>query len=251
MPVTSEHAYVDSVDVCRDGQRIAFTSDRASSLDLWVMPSNGGELQRLTSQPTSDWGPAWSPDCREIAFHSDRGGNRDIWVVPVDPGPARQLTSRPENELDPRWSPDGRTIVFSSGTTWTVPAAGGGEPSPLMEHGDRPDDWSPDGSWILYRNAQDGSRWRYAVNGTENESLGFESRTSRFSPDGRHVYYLGRTEDGIWDYSIAERSSRPLANLSGRPGKIGPYALSTDGRFVYFVWRLDESDIWVMDVEPD
>jgi hypothetical protein len=32
---------------------------------------------------------------------------------------------------------------------------------------------------------------------------------------------------------------------------MGPYALASDERFVYFVWRLDESDIWVMDVEAD
>jgi serine/threonine protein kinase len=249
-PLTSEQAYVDSIDVCRTGRLLAFSSDRASSLDLWVMPADGGELRQLTSQTTSDWGPTWSPDCREVAFHSDRSGNRDIWVVPVEPGPARQLTHRKENELDPRWSPDGRTIVFSSGQTWAI-AAEGGEPNRLIDDGDRPDDWSPDGQWILYRNASDGRRWRWSVSGDRNESLGFESRVARFAPDGRRIYYLSPTEDGIWEYAVDDGKTRRLTDLSGRPGKIGPYALATDGRFVYFVWRLDESDIWVMDVRTE
>ena len=28
-------------------------------------------------------------------------------------------------------------------------------------------------------------------------------------------------------------------------------ALATDGAFLYFTWRFDESDIWVMDVVPE
>ena len=87
-PLTGEQAYIDSVDVCRNGALITFSSDRASTLDLWMMPADGGELRQLTSQSTSDWAPSWSPDCREIVFHSDRSGNRDIWAMPVEPGPA-------------------------------------------------------------------------------------------------------------------------------------------------------------------
>jgi Tol biopolymer transport system component len=249
-PLTSEQAFIDSVDVCRKARRLAFSSDRAGSLDLWVMPADGGVPQQRTTYPASEWGPAWSPDCREIAFHSDRSGNRDIWVVPVEPGPARQLTRRPENELDPRWSPDGRTLVFSSGPqpgqTWRI-AAEGGEPVALIEAGDRPDDWSPDGRWILYTNATDGRRWRWAVDGGKNESLSFESRVARWDPDGRHIYYLSPTEDDILAYGIEDGRTRRITELKGRPGKLGPYALATDGTHVYFAWRLDESDIWVMD----
>jgi Tol biopolymer transport system component len=249
-PLTSEQAFVDSIDVCRGGPLLAFSSDRASTLDLWMMTSDGRNLRQLTSQPTSEWGPSWSPDCREIAFHSDRSGSRDIWVVPVEPGPARQLTRRTENDLDPRWSPDGKTIAFSSGETWAVAADGTGLRR-LIEHGDRPADWSPDSRWILYQNASDGLRWRWSGEFGRNESLGFESRVARFSLDGRRVFYLGPQEDGIWEYSLEDGRTRRVTELSGRPGKIGPYALATDGAFVYFVWRLDESDIWVMNANTE
>jgi TolB protein len=218
------------------------------------MPADGGEPQQRTAHAASDWGPAWSPDCEEIAFHSDRSGNRDIWVVPLEPGPARQLTRRTENDLDPRWSPDGKRLVFSAGPqpaqTWVIDAEGG-EPSPLIEDGDRSDDWSPDGRWILYKNHSDGRRWRWSVDGDGNESLGFETRVARFAPDGRHIYYLSPTEDSIWGYAIEDGTKRRVTDLAGRPGKMGPYALATDGTFLYFAWRLDESDIWVMDILPE
>jgi TolB protein len=218
------------------------------------MPADGGEPQQRTAHAASDWGPAWSPDCEEIAFHSDRSGNRDIWVVPLGPGPARQLTRRTENDLDPRWSPDGKRLVFSAGPqpaqTWVIDAEGG-EPSPLIVDGDRSDDWSPDGRWILYKNASDGRRWRWSVDGDGNESLGFETRVARFAPDGRHIYYLSPTEDSIWGYAIEDGTKRRVTDLAGRPGKMGPYALATDGTFLYFAWRLDESDIWVMDILPE
>ncbi len=251
VPLTSEQAYVDSLDVCRSGRLLAFSSDRAGSLDLWVTSTDGGELRQLTAHASSDWGPTWSPDCKEIAFHSDRGGNRDIWVVPLEPGPARQLTRRSENELDPRWSPDGTTILFSSGPqpgqTWAI-SAEGGEPAPLFVDGDRPDDWSPDGRWVLYRSTTDGRRWRRTIDGRETEALGFESRVARWAPDGRHIYYLSHSEDSIWTHALDDSSNRRVTDFTGRPGKIGPYALATDGTFVYFVWRLDESDISVVDV---
>ena len=254
LPLTSEQAHVESLDVCRDRRLLAFSSDRAGSLNLWVMPADGGEPQQRTAHAASDWGPAWSPDCEEIAFHSDRSGNRDIWVVPLEPGPARQLTRRTENDLDPRWSPDGKRLVFSAGPqpaqTWVIDAEGG-EPSPLIEDGDRSDDWSPDGRWILYKNHSDGRRWRWSVDGNGNESLGFETRVARWAPDGRHIYYLSPTEDSIWGYAIEDGTKRRVTDLAGRPGKMGPYALATDGTFLYFAWRLDESDIWVMDILPE
>src|SRR3989304_4926213 len=91
-PLPAEQAHVEFLDVCRDRRLLAFSPDRAGSLNLWVMPADGGEPQQRTAHAASDWGPAWSPDCEEIAFHSDRSGNRDIWVVPLEPGPARPLT---------------------------------------------------------------------------------------------------------------------------------------------------------------
>ncbi len=38
------------------------------------------------------------------------------------------------------------------------------------------------------------------------------------------------------------------AEPRGRVGQLGLYALATDGIYVYFTWRQDVGDLWVMDV---
>ena len=84
----------------------------------------------LTTDPTPDWNPRWSPDGREIAFYAYRSGNRDIWVMPSRGGPARQLTSHPAQDADPsvvaRWPRD-RIPVTRTGIagSWIVDAKGG------------------------------------------------------------------------------------------------------------------------------
>jgi hypothetical protein len=53
-------------------------SDRSGNQDLWTMPSGGGELTQLSSDPAPDWAPQFSPDGKWIAFSipyrtADRG----------------------------------------------------------------------------------------------------------------------------------------------------------------------------------
>ena len=47
--------------------------------------------RQLTSHPSTDLPPRWSPGDGLIAFTSERSGNRDICVVPSSGGRARQL----------------------------------------------------------------------------------------------------------------------------------------------------------------
>ncbi|HZL92857.1 MAG TPA: protein kinase, partial [Vicinamibacterales bacterium] len=52
--VTSEHAYIEFLDVSPNGQRLALSSDRRGNQDLWVLPASGGEMTPLTTDPTPD-----------------------------------------------------------------------------------------------------------------------------------------------------------------------------------------------------
>jgi len=47
--------------------------------------------RRLTSHPSADLLPRWSPGGGLIAFTSERSGNRGICVVPTSGGGATQL----------------------------------------------------------------------------------------------------------------------------------------------------------------
>lgn len=255
--VTSEHAYIEFVDVSPDGTLLAVSSDRRGNQDLWLLPAAGGEMTQLTTDPTPDWEPRWSPDGREIAFYAFRSGNRDIWVMPSRGGPARQLTSHPAQDTNPRWSPDGHEIAFFSRRTsgagiWIVDAKGG-DARFVTAGGEA--EWSPDGQGLVVE--MEGRLNRVEKDGGAPVLLPPTAEgpfTPRFSRDGHSIYYIvitgPRENHGIWKLSLGDGKVSRLTKLEGRRGNIG-YVVSTDSRYLYFTWREDDGDIWVMDVVKD
>lgn len=246
--VTSEQAYIEFLDISPDGQRLAVSSDRRGNQDLWLLPASGGDMTQLTTDPAPDWNPQWSPDDREIAFYSYRSGNRDVWVMPSAGGPARQLTSHPAEDWFPAWSPDGREIAFHSRrdeAIWIV-SAQGGEPRRLTA-ANTSFGWAPDGESLVI--VRGGSVYEVSKAGGEPVLIG-PGGTPRFSSDGQSMYYnvsTGPPENrGLWSRSIANGGVRQLTQLEGRRGRLGNF--TADARHLYFTWREDVGDIWVMDV---
>jgi Tol biopolymer transport system component len=215
----------------------------------------------LTTDPTPDWSPRWSPDGREIAFYAYRSGNRDIWAMPSRGGPARQLTSNPAQDSNPTWSPDGHEIAFDSlrigrSGTWLVDAQGGDARFVTATKGGF-SEWLPDGRGFvvikqdsdrLYRVAKDGGEPVLMVPTSER------AYTLRFSHDGQSIYYSVVTgpkeKHDFWKVSLGNGKVFRLTRLEGRRGNIGPN-FATDGHHLYFTWREDDGDIWVMDVATD
>jgi TolB protein len=259
--LTFDRTMVEHVDVSPDGQRLVVSWDRSGQPDLWTLPAAGGEPRRLTTTPTPDWAPAWSPDGRQIVFYAFFSGNRDIWVMPAQGGPPRQLTTHDATDWYPAWSPDGRRLAIWSersgnSDVWVMSAAGS-EPRQLTFHqaDDVHPDWWPDARSVVFASNRTGDDrlWRVQVDGerAEPEQLTRGAgRLGRVAPDGEHVYFIGRTDrtDNIWALGMSDRSEAPVTALTGRQGTIGPNALATDGRYLYFTWQEDESDIWVTDV---
>jgi Tol biopolymer transport system component len=252
-----EASYIEFFDVSRDGERLAVTSDRAGNQDLWVLPAAGGTMQQLTTDPTMDCNPRWSPDGTEIAFYSYRSGNREIWVQPLSGGPARQITKGDVESLFPDWSPDGREIAFTSFRSgnpdiWVV-SAQGGEPRQLTNHpaGDETPAWSPDGNWLAFVSYRSGTSqlWRVSNQGGEPEMLSdMDSAWPRWSPDGEWIYFTGWKGDNgnLWIVPAAGGPARQLTNFIGREGNLRD--LATDGKYLYFAWEEALGDIWAVDV---
>ena len=51
--LTRDQAYVEFLDISPDGRRLVFNSNRSGVLDLWTLPSEGGEIQPLTNDAES------------------------------------------------------------------------------------------------------------------------------------------------------------------------------------------------------
>ncbi len=89
--------------------------------DLWVVDSDGENLQRLTRHRPAELGaaislsPAWSPDGSRIAYTSyfSEGVPR-IYELNLRTGDNRMIPAPREGDyITPTYAPDGRTLVFS------------------------------------------------------------------------------------------------------------------------------------------
>jgi tricorn protease len=198
--------------------------------DLWTVPRSGGAARRLTSTPTAEIDPWFSPDGTRVAFTATVGGNTDVYVVPVTGGEPMRLTFHPSLDAARGWSPDGSRVLFAS-TRETVPVPG--LPS-------------------IFR------LWSVAVDAkgavsTVPEVLPMpRAFTGTYSPDGRRIAYeeigLGFASDWAQNQSSLWRNyrggrTRPirLVTLAGHAVEKLPWSNSNDsspmwvGDTVYFL----------------
>ena len=261
--ITFGQDFIQTVRLSADHRSLLLTSDRAGNNDVWRQPIAGGEMSRVTVDPTLDWMPSESPDGTEIAFHSFRSGDRDIWVMPAQGGPARVLAPHPAMDRYPSWSPDGREIAYSSNrggpqNIWVVPADGGDarEVTDDAAEDDYPV-WLPAGDDLIFSSIrEDGIRrlWRVPARGGEAVRLSAGPGSApHWSADGKILYFCGVNEraDNIWALSMIngkDGKEYPVTDLSGRYGRLIPEFLDTDREYLYFIWAENLGDIWVMDV---
>ena len=115
-------------------------------LQIYIMNSDGSNLQQLTSGASNSADPVWSPDGSRITFGSDRegGGKLNIFIMNADGTQQQQLThfEVPDEAGDTNWSSDGTKIAFEYDVdgmkqsnpgafahVWTMNADGSGQTS--------------------------------------------------------------------------------------------------------------------------
>jgi dipeptidyl aminopeptidase/acylaminoacyl peptidase len=98
------------------GGVIGFTSSRdGGKRQLYLMPADGGEAQRVTSAADGieDW--AWDPSGDRLAVLAGAAGERQISLVAGDGrGPLAPLTRHPTGVEALWWSADGRRVLFTA-----------------------------------------------------------------------------------------------------------------------------------------
>lgn len=264
--VTTGTEHVEFMGLSRDGEWIAFDSDRGGHPDLYRMPVIGGEPVRLTQDPDFDFAPAWSPDGREIAFHSWRRGSRDILTVSADGGEPVSVVAWPSQEFYPDWSPDGTTLVFDSNRSGfrrlylvSRDSAGRwGEPRALTAEYGIAARWSPAGPHIAYIGGRYGLWVVDSRDGTTRALLspaswplarGLPSRVD-WSDDGGHLYFNAFDTAGVytvWSVPAGGGTPRQLFRLEDRT-VYQEFALS--GGRLYFTVDERSSDIRMLALRP-
>lgn len=188
-----------------DGQRIAFLSRGGSGFsDLYLVRTDGTDLQRLTMDGDWDGMPIWSPDGLRLAFSSRKGIRSDdarIHLIDASGDSRRHLTADLDrgSHQSPAWSPDGEQIAFVSHESssrshiWIVEIASGVLTQKTSgDFLDRQPFWSPDGQLGFQSNRDSDER--------HDDIYVFEEDGS-LSNLTRHP-----ARDGFWFYSSAGRS---------------------------------------------
>lgn len=80
---------------------------------IWVGDVARGVQTRLTSGPSSNSGPVWSPDGAKVAFQSDRRHQADVYVRRRDgTGEEEAITDEDGQKIPTDWSSDGRFVTL-------------------------------------------------------------------------------------------------------------------------------------------
>jgi Tol biopolymer transport system component/DNA-binding winged helix-turn-helix (wHTH) protein len=131
-PLTTYQGWEGYPTLSPDGSQVAFSSDGSSkdNIDIYLKLVGPGEPHRLTTDPSSDLSPAWSPDGRRIAFLRllSPEGRSAIYVMPALGGDERRLgeidltsfRSSPGALL--AWTPDGRWLAAAGRVAADAPS---------------------------------------------------------------------------------------------------------------------------------
>jgi len=109
-----------------DGRWLTFHARPEGHADIFVMPSAGGPVRRITTDPEDETMPSFSHDGRSIYYGAVRNGRAEIWNIPLEGGNPKQLTA--DGGQRPVPSPDGKTVFYvtSQGDQIRAMPAGGG-----------------------------------------------------------------------------------------------------------------------------
>ena len=182
----------------RDGNRVAFSSDRTGPRRIYVQTMNSTDATAITPGP-DDTPASWTPDGKEVAFvhgNPESGSSSyDVSVVAVDhPNQLRPLLNDPRlNETHPDFSPDGRWLAYVSDKlgrrdVYVQPYPGSGQPILISNGGGYEPAWAPDGNELFYREP--------VQQGVKVMSVHFKISGNQFIPEKPAFLFQGPFDGG-------------------------------------------------------
>jgi len=238
-----------------DGRRIALSMDVAGNLEIGIVDTAGGVVERIATHARVDLQPTWARDGKSLYFVSARSGGWRIFRHDLATGSDTALV----NGIQPSVSPDGRSLAYEQGGLRVLNLA------TLQSRLVRDEEteyrmkpmWTPDGQNILYVTEDEGSNdiRLIAASGGDPIELTIDAEHHEMSPspspDGTRFAFVWF--DGgvpvLYTAAIAggRRSSwRAVSITARRPrtptGRLRVQVLGPDGRTTGARLYVDASD---------
>ncbi|MFL5796738.1 MAG: hypothetical protein ACJ77A_02250 [Actinomycetota bacterium] len=257
--------------------RIAWTSNRTGNRDVWSMNPDGSDQVNLTSAPSMDAFPAWSPDGTRIAFTTNRRNrNWDLDVMDADGSGVTPVTANSAAaDWLPAWSPDGSRIAFTrhrdgdDADLWFVDPDGSHAEAFTAANSAFDDAlpvWSPDGSRIAFRTNRTGN-WEIDVVPADGSSPPIDvtddpsdDRAPSWSPNGTRIAFKSN-RTGSFEIYTMRPDGTGVARLTRNSADDEYPAWSPDGTHLaiqsardgnqeIYTMRADGSEIRRLTVDP-
>lgn len=221
---------------------------------MWLHDIDRRQTVKLTTDPSADRFPIFSPDGLRLVFASNRenpemSGLYDMPSNGAEPE-QRLLPPRPGTVMLPRdWAAGGTQLVYESGAGFgqqrdilILPLSPGQDPIPFAATtaDERHPALSPDGQWIAYASNESGGHRVFVRSfpGSSAKVVVGAGRFPRWSGDGRELFYIdpdgmmiaasvGRTP------TVAIAKTTPLFKVPFVPPVTDldvPYDVTTDGQ---------------------
>jgi Tol biopolymer transport system component len=229
---------------------VSVYDDKTRTRDLWLHDTTRGVQTRLTSEPSDDFAPAWSPSSDRLAFVARRRGDRGLNLYEktlTALGEEKRLLDREGAEIPTSWSSDGRFLLFQTQSPgadiWFLPLAGDATPSPFanMRFTEASAQFSPDGRWVAYSSDETGTTEVYVApfqRAGRREPISTAGGGSpRWRRDGKELFYIRGDNTlmavpiGLGESSVEVDAARALFQTRFRNVAL-PYDVTADGRFL-------------------
>ena len=247
---------VIDVTLSPDGSRAAMSvMDRQlGTRDIWILDFARGSRERLTSEPSDEYAPVWSPQGDRIVYSSGRQGGIELFERKTSgSSPERKLETGGSalGKFAASWSRDGRALLYVAGgrilarSDIYVINPDGGSASPWLESGfvETQPRFSKDGRFVAYCTNESerlqvyvrpfpgpGAATRVSING---------GAWPRWRSDGTEIFFVApdgtlmTTAVTATEARITVGDPRPLfktrLRLQGRLDGF-PYDVSPDGQ---------------------
>ena len=268
--ITDFEGVEQAAAVSRDGQFVAFLSDRGGKMDVWVTQVGSGQFHNLTLGTTPGLANpslrtlGFSPDGSLVTFWSRKpdgsnSGDIGVWAVPTLGGQPRPYLAGVA-EFD--WSHDGSRLAYHTPGPGDPLFVADGSPqakappiftAPAGIHAHFPF-WSPDSVFIYFVQGSLPDKldiWRIRPGGGTPERITSHNGRVIYPVlfDRRTLMYLASDPDGggPWLYSMDVERRIPHRLISGLD-RYTSLAVSADGHRLVLTTASPKRTLWRLQI---